>query len=427
MWSSSCESCSTQSNVDLVDLGDGGDVARHRAVDLDVFSALQHEQVTDLEALAVLADVELRFPGDRTLVHAEDAHLADERVHDDLEHVREHVLLRIGHAAELGRVVAFALVEQRRVALGRIRRKLHENVEQFRNARAGPRGDEADGHEVPFAQRLLEGGVQLVRRDLALLQVLRHQLLVDLDHLVDERLVRCGYRREIAFTRGVEEAVDDTLAAVGGQVDRQALLAERLLDLRERAGKIDILGVDAVDDDQPAQAAFAGPLHHARRDHLDAGTRVDDDRRRLDRVERADRLADEIGEAGSVDQMNARALRFEVQKRRAQRMLVGLLERVEIADRRAALDAAACRDRAGLREQRLGQRRFTRRTVADERDGADVLRGELRHDLSSGRPWMRLSSQYESGAGAGRTQAPSGRGDRTTKRKHAVDIGTIVR
>ena len=33
---------------------------------------------------------------------------------------------------------------------------------------------------------------------------------------------------------GIEEAIDDVLAAVRGQVDRQAFLAERLLDCAEQ-------------------------------------------------------------------------------------------------------------------------------------------------------------------------------------------------
>ena len=53
----------------------------HRAVDLDVLAALQHEQVPDLERLAAVADEELRVARDRALVDAEHAELADERIH----------------------------------------------------------------------------------------------------------------------------------------------------------------------------------------------------------------------------------------------------------------------------------------------------------------------------------------------------------
>ena len=74
-----------------------------RPVDLDVSCALQHEQVADLERLAAVADEKLRVLRDRALVDAEDAQLADERIHDDLEHVREHVLLGSGTDAKLDR------------------------------------------------------------------------------------------------------------------------------------------------------------------------------------------------------------------------------------------------------------------------------------------------------------------------------------
>ncbi len=85
---------------DLVDLGDGDDVARHGTVDLDVLRALQQEEMPDLERLPALADEELCVLGHRALMDAEHAELADERVDDDLEHVRQHVLLRIGLGVE---------------------------------------------------------------------------------------------------------------------------------------------------------------------------------------------------------------------------------------------------------------------------------------------------------------------------------------
>jgi hypothetical protein len=91
---------------------------------------------------------------------------------------------------------------------------------------------------VAFTQRLLERPVQLLGRELgALLEVEVHELLVDLDHLVDDRRVRRLHRREIGVAVGIEEAVHDILAAVRRQVDRQALLAEDLLDAREQPSR----------------------------------------------------------------------------------------------------------------------------------------------------------------------------------------------
>ena len=88
---------------DLVDFGHCGDVAGDRAIDFDLFASLKHQQVRDLERLALVANEELGVLGHGALIHTEDAELADERIHDDLEHVREHVLLRIGLRTKLDR------------------------------------------------------------------------------------------------------------------------------------------------------------------------------------------------------------------------------------------------------------------------------------------------------------------------------------
>ena len=214
--------------IDLVDLGHRRDVAGNRAIRLDALAALEEEEMPHLERLAAVADEELRVPGYRSLVHAEDAELADERVDDDLEHVREDVLLRIRFRPELLRRVAFALEEQRRVAFRRIRRELHQNVEELGDPGAGLRRDEADRNEMPFTQCLLEGRMQLIRFDLALLEIERHQFLVDFDDLVDQRAVRIGDGGEIRLSVGIEKAVDDLRAAGRRKVDRQALAAERV-------------------------------------------------------------------------------------------------------------------------------------------------------------------------------------------------------
>jgi hypothetical protein len=47
---------------------------------------------------------------------------------------------------------------------------------------------------MALAQRLLERCMQLVRGDLTLLEIERHQLLVDLDDLIDQRAMRIGDR-----------------------------------------------------------------------------------------------------------------------------------------------------------------------------------------------------------------------------------------
>ena len=196
------------------------------------------------------------------------------------------------------RRIAVALQERRRVALGRVRHQPRDRLEQFRDAGAGLRGDEADGHEMALAQRLLERIVQLLGLEfLALLEVQRHEVVVHLDHLVDDPGVRLLDRGKIGRLAVVmEKAVDDPRAAAGGQVDRQALAAELLADLLQHRFGVRLAGVDLVDDDDPAQAAVAGRVHHALRHRLDAGDRAHDDGRGLDRLEDRQRAADEIRE-----------------------------------------------------------------------------------------------------------------------------------
>jgi hypothetical protein len=240
--------------------------------------------------------------------------------------VREDVLLRIGNGVELLALGAGGFDERRRVALGRVRGEAREDLEELHHARARARGGEADRNEVAFAKRLLERRVQLLRRELrALLEIERHQLFVDFHHLVDEGGMRRLHRGEIGIPVGIEEAVDHVLAAVRGEVDRQAFLAEDVLDASEEAGKVDVVGVDLVDEDHAVEPALGRGAHHARGVELDAVLRVDDDDGEVDAGERCDRLPGEIRHAGRVDEVDVDSLVGEVDEGSVEGVAVGLL------------------------------------------------------------------------------------------------------
>ena len=224
-----------------------------------------------------------------------------------LEDVREHVLLRVGLGAHRLGLVALALHELRRIALGGIGHQLHEDVEQLRDAGAVARRDEAHRDQVALAQRLLEGRVQLLRarprpsrgRSPSAPRPPRRP----------GRPARCARprpRRNPLSPDGLKKQSTTRLAAVGRQVDRQAFLAEGRLELREQPRQVHVLGVDLVDDDHAAEIALPRPLHHAARDHLDAVLGVHHDGRGLHRGQRADRAADEVGQPGRVDEVDAR-------------------------------------------------------------------------------------------------------------------------
>ena len=118
---------------------------------------------------------------------------------------------------------------------------------------------------------LSNGVVQRLVVRLLAAEVLLHQVLVHLDDLVEDGGVAALDRVEVALALVVEQALDDRLAAAGGQVDRQALRAERLAgSVSTSAFEVDVRHVALVDDDRPRQVAVLGGLHHPAGDDLDA-------------------------------------------------------------------------------------------------------------------------------------------------------------
>ena len=170
-------------------------------------------------------------------------------------------------------------------------------------------------------------------------------------------------------------------AAIGGQVNRQTLLAEGFLDIGEQSGQIEILRVDFVDYDSAAEFAVLRPLHHAMGNEFNAVLRVDHDRGGLDCRQRADGLAHEVRIAGSVDQMNVGALVVEVDHGGTKRVLMLFFEGIEVADRGAALDASWRGDGAGPMEQRFREARLAGARVAYERNGPECFSAVLGHGL----------------------------------------------
>ncbi len=140
--------------------------------------------------------------------------------------------------------------------------------------------------------------------------------------------------------------------------------------LREqRLAVADVL-VDPVDDDHAWQAALRRHVQDAPRRRLNALVGGDDDRHRLGRRQDRERLAEEVGEAGRVDQVDEQAVVPKRRDRRIEAVAMGLLLGLEVADGVAVLDAPGLRDHAGVRKQTLGERRLARAAVADEGDVA---------------------------------------------------------
>src|SRR5579883_1530691 len=189
----------------------------------------------DLEWLARITYEELRTRAHGALVDAQNTELTDVWIDRDLEYVRDDMLARIrcnGHALS---PLARAFEEWRRIAFRRIRQQPGEDPQQLRDAGPGLGRSETHRHEMALAQGLLERVVELLRGDLlALLEVDRHELLVQLDHLVDELGMRRLHGGEVGRrAMRLKVAIDDGPTALRGQVERQAFRSEGLAYLRE--------------------------------------------------------------------------------------------------------------------------------------------------------------------------------------------------
>jgi hypothetical protein len=129
--------------------------------------------------------------------------------------------------------------------------------------------------------------------------------------------VSVGNRREIGrVARGiiapVIEDVNDFLAAIGGQIDGQALGAEVGPELLDQALEVGIRGLDLVDDDHARNVALGRDGHEAPCARFDAADRVDHDGDGFAGGHGRDGVADEVAQSGRVDHVDETAMKVEV-------------------------------------------------------------------------------------------------------------------
>ena len=159
--------------ADVLELGDGADVALAELLHAGVLLALQLQQRPH-PLLGVPARVdERRVGGDGALEDAEEVDPAGERVGQRLEDER-------------GRLGALDL--DRRALLRRRRNALDDEVEQRVRAEVLRRDAARDGEHLAPRDRELERRGDGVRVELLAAEVLLHQRLVGLDDLVEQLL-----------------------------------------------------------------------------------------------------------------------------------------------------------------------------------------------------------------------------------------------
>ena len=168
--------------------------------------------------------------------------------------------------------------------------------------------------------------------------------------------------------RGVDHREVELLVA-GAELDQQV---EDLVQHRGRA----LLGpVDLVHHQDRAQAVLERLAQHEARLRHHAFHRVHQQQHGVHHAEHALHLAAEVGVAGRVDQMDVHALE-------ADRGVLGVdrdaaLALLRIAVHHALDGGRLGRQRAGLAQQAIQQRRLAVIDVRDDREVADVLAGRL--------------------------------------------------
>ena len=141
----------------------------------------------------------------------------------------------------------------------------------------------------------------------------------------------------------------------GGEVERQHLVAERVLRGRERAVVVRAGVVELGDDDGSRHADLAA-LHPQRLGRfIDALVRRDDEQCAVRRSQPRPQLADEVGVAGRVDQVDLDAVVQQRGQGESDRALLADLRVVVVADRRAVHDGAG--PGAARRRRPEGRRR----------------------------------------------------------------------
>jgi hypothetical protein len=359
--------------VRLFELRHGADVSRTERVGMADVLAARHQELADALLVVGARVHHLRVVRHRALVDAEQVDAARERVGTGLEHVREHLAIGVGLERE-------ALLDRDPLVLDRRREVVDDRVQEPVRAQAGRRHAARDREDVALVGALLERVDDLVVCDLLAFEIALHQRLGVLRDLVHELLavllrevgeiVRDGDLGAVAVVVGVGlhvHEVDQAAQLVLG-ADRDLgghdMGPEGLLERVQRAEEVGSLAVEHVHVDESRHVQLLRALPQPARGDLDAHHAVDDEDRGLGYAQRPERVGDEAGLAGRVDQVDLHVAPFERGERRGDGHAAGLLVLVGVRDRRTVSHRAEPGRRSRFEQQGLVQRRLPAPSVA---------------------------------------------------------------
>ena len=310
-----------------------------------------------------------------------------ERIGDRLPDERR-VRRRVGR---LRRRLGAVLADRAELALGGRRRVAHDRIEQRLHAGGMERRGAQQRVELAGHRRRSQAADQLLLGERALGEERLHQLLVGLgDHLdqllarmlggVDQRRRNVRFRHLAVGAEGLRlhlHQIDDA--------DEGLLLAERELHGDDLAGAVAAqrfegavearaLAIQPVEDDDAGESQSGRFTPQLFRLHLDAGDGVDDDHGGFDDAQRRAGVAEEVGEAWCVDEVDLGFLPFGVGETGGERVLAGNLFVVEVGDGGAVVHPADAIDGAGGEEQGRHQLGLAASAVSDDSHVAEAGR-----------------------------------------------------
>ena len=242
--------------------------------------------------------------------------------------------------------------------------------------------------------------MQLVGRDLLVLEVLHHEVFVVLDDALDEGgaelfggLLEVGRHlaglpalAEVGLHRKQVDDAAEVVALADGEEEGGDGRAPLLADGVEHDVEVRVLPVEAVDEDGAGKAALLGDLPDAVGADLGPGDGIDDDEGEVRGANAADDLGDEVGIPGGVDEVDLGAVPLNGEDGEVEAELAAMLILVVVADRVLLLDGAHPRHRPAHEQGRLAERRLADVAVPDENNVANVFGGvELHRRAPRGR------------------------------------------
>src|SRR4051794_2404815 len=390
---------------DLLDADARGDVAREDLRDLLAVVRVHHQDAPDPLGAARVDVEDARAGLELARVDAEVRELADERVGHDLEGQRRERRGVVGRARLLPRLVLALDLDHAadRRHVERAREVVEHGVEQRLHALVLEGGAAEDRRHVEVERRLADRRLELVDRDLGLLEDELDELVVVVGDLLEEVLAR----------------LVGAVGVVGGDVDDLELLAELVLvDDRLHADQVDdpdevglrpdrqlhrhgmrteavdhrldgLLevrpdAVHLVDERDARDVVLVGLAPHGLGLRLDARDGVEERDRAVEHAQRALHLDGEVDVAGRVDDVDPVVAPLAGRRGGRDRDAALLLLLHPVHRGGALVDLTDLVGATGVVEDALGRRRLTGVDVRHDPDVAGLLERKLAGHVKAG-------------------------------------------